>query len=159
MCWSSWCWPRPCSICPFSDFRTIAVAALADCYLLIKATHVGLALLSGAVFAGRGLGVLAGSTAPLARPMRIASMAIDTALLIAALMLLATLGLNPFATPWLLAKLALLVAYVVLGSFAIKRARSTTGKALAYAGALGCFAMMVSVARAHHPLGFLYGLG
>ena len=132
--------------------------ALADHYLLIKATHVGLALLSGCVFAGRGLGVLAGSAAPLTRPWRLASMLIDTALLLAALLLLATLGINPFATPWLLTKLILLVAYVVLGSLALKRARTARGKALAYTGALACFAMMISVARAHHPLGFLYGV-
>ena len=131
------------------------MAAWADHYLLIKAFHVGLALLSGAVFMGRGIGVLAGATAPMARPVRIASMAIDTALLVAALLLLATLGLNPFTTPWLLAKLVLLVAYIVLGVFALRRARSTAGKAVAYAGALVCFTMMVSVARAHHPLGFL----
>lgn len=134
------------------------MAVLADYFVLIKASHVGLALLSGSVFAARGLGVLAGSAAPLARPARIASMAIDTALLLAALLLLATLHLNPFATPWLLAKLILLAAYIVLGSLALKRARSTLGKALAYTGALCCFAMMVSVARAHHPLGFLYGV-
>ena len=136
----------------------ITMSALTDYYVLIKASHVGLALLSGSVFAGRGLGVLAGSTVPLGRPLRTASMVIDTALLAAALLLLATLGLNPFATPWLLTKLILLLAYIVLGSFALKHARSTWGKALAYTGALACFAMMLSVARAHHPLGFLYGL-
>ena len=74
------------------------------------------------------------------------------------LLLLAALQINPFATPWLLTKLILLVAYIGLGTLALRHARSTAGKALAYAGALCCFAMMVSVARAHHPLGFLYGV-
>lgn len=133
------------------------MAALADYYVIIKASHVGLALLSGTLFAGRGLGVLAGSSVPLARPLRVASMVIDTALLIAALLLLATLQLNPFATPWLLTKLFLLVGYIVLGMLALRRARTTGGKALAYTGALCCFAMMIAVARAHHPLGFFAG--
>ena len=35
-------------------------------------------------------------------------------------------------------------------------ARAT--KALFYAAALATFGMVYSIARAHHPLGFLYGL-
>lgn len=134
------------------------MASLADYYVLIKASHVGLALLSGAVFAGRGLGVLAGSNAPMSRGWRTASMVIDTALLLAALLLLAVLQLNPFATPWLLTKLILLIAYIGFGTLALKRARGNVAKGLAYAAALSCFAMMISVARAHHPLGFMYGV-
>ena len=81
--------------------------ALADHYLLIKAAHVGLAMLSGGLFAGRGVGVLLGAEMPMLTPVRRLSQVIDTALLAAALLLLATLQLNPFATPWLLTKLML----------------------------------------------------
>jgi uncharacterized membrane protein SirB2 len=133
--------------------------SLADFYPLIKATHVGLALLSGGLFAGRGLGVLWGSGAPMEPRWRRLSQAIDTALLGAALMLLAILGLNPFATPWLLTKLSLLVAYIVLGTLALRRAPTRAGKALAYVAALVCFAAMVAIARAHDPWGFLRLLG
>lgn len=75
--------------------------ALADYYLLTKNTHVGLVMLSGSVFLARGLGVLMGSNLPLARPVRIVSMTIDSALLTAAILLLFILQLNPFVTPWL----------------------------------------------------------
>lgn len=128
--------------------------SLITLYPLIKATHIALAACSGGFFALRGLALLASARWPQAAPARRASMAIDTLLLAAALLLLATLQLNPFATPWLLAKLALLVAYVLLGVMALRRARSTAGRAASFAAALACFGAMVSIARAHHPLGF-----
>lgn len=124
-------------------------------YPQIKAAHVGLAFFSGAFFALRGLAVLAGAHWPQQALARRASMAIDSALLVAAVLLLAALQLNPFATPWLLAKLGLLVAYVLLGVLALRRARTPTGRALAFVAALGCYGAMVSIARAHHPLGLL----
>lgn len=129
--------------------------ALAEFYPLIKATHIGLALLSGGLFASRGVGVLLGATAPMAPLVRRLSQVIDTALLLAALLLLAILRLNPFATPWLLAKLTLLVAYIVFGMLALGRMPTRTGKALAFTAALSCFVMMVAIARTHDPLGFL----
>lgn len=133
--------------------------ALADHYLLIKASHVGLAMLSGGLFAGRGVGVLLGAAMPMSASVRRLSQVIDIALLAAALLLLATLQLNPFATPWLLTKLMLLVAYIVLGTMALRRARTLTGKVLAFAAALTCFVMMFAIARTHDPLGFLRLVG
>jgi len=55
-------------------------------------------------------------------------------------------------------KLVLLVVYIVLGVFAIKRGRTKTVKAVCYVAALATFGMIYSIARAHHPLGFLHGL-
>ena len=122
-------------------------------YPQIKAAHVGLALCSGAFFALRGVAVLGGARWPQAPLARHASMAIDSALLLAAVLLLVALQLNPFSTPWLLAKLGLLVAYVVLGVLALRRARTVVGRLASLAAALACFAAMVAVARAHPPLG------
>ena len=133
--------------------------ALADFYPVIKASHVGLAMLSGGLFAGRGFGVLLGAQMPMSLAIRRLSQVIDTALLIATLILLVTLQLNPFATPWLLAKLALLSAYVVLGMLALRRAPTQVSKALAFAAALTCFVMMIAIARTHDPLGFLRVVG
>jgi uncharacterized membrane protein SirB2 len=128
---------------------------LADAYPLIKSAHIGLAMASGGLFALRGAGVLAGASLPMAPPVRRLSQVVDTALLVAALLLLSTLQLNPLVTPWLQAKLALLLAYIVFGTLALKRAPSMTGKVLAYVAALACFAMIVAIARTHDPLGFL----
>ena len=125
-------------------------------YPQIKMFHVALALLSGGLFALRGAGVLAGMRWPHWLPVRWTSYAIDTSLLTAALMLLTILPGAMFANGWLTAKLVLLVAYVVLGTFAIKRARTTTTKAICYVAALATFGMVYTIARAHHPLGWLY---
>ena len=133
--------------------------ALADFYPLIKASHVGLVMLSGGLFAGRGVGVLLGATMPMSPVVRRCSQVIDTALLVAALLLLATLQLNPFTSPWLLAKLVLLVAYIGFGILALRRAPTLAGKGLAFAAALLCFVMMLMVATTHDPLGFLRIVG
>ncbi|MCX7033236.1 MAG: SirB2 family protein [Arenimonas sp.] len=127
-------------------------------YLQIKSVHVALVLASGLLFALRGAAVLAGARWAMAAPLRYLSYTIDTALLTAALMLLTALKLNPFVVPWLEVKLALLVLYVVLGSLALKRARSRRARALFYFAALATFGFMYFVARAHHPLGLLQGL-
>ena len=127
-------------------------------YLQIKLVHIAAVLASGGLFALRGALVLAGVRWAMAAPLRYLSYTIDTVLLTAALMLLTALKLNPFVVPWLSVKLVLLVAYVVLGSLALKRARTRRARALCYAAALATFAFMYFVARTHHPLGLLQGL-
>lgn len=127
-------------------------------YWQIKCVHITAALTSGGLFALRGAAVLAGARWPMAAPLRYLSYAIDTVLLTAALMLLAALGLNPFAEPWLSMKLALLVIYIPLGSLALKRARTRRARVVAYVAALACFGSIYCVARTHHPLGPLHGL-
>ena len=125
-------------------------------YLQIKHAHIALALASGGLFALRGTLALAGAQR-IARsmPLRIASWSIDTLLLTAALMLLVTLKLNPFVTPWLAMKLAALIAYVGLGHAAMRVQDSRAVQALWLLLALATFGFMYSVARAHHPLGAL----
>jgi uncharacterized membrane protein SirB2 len=54
-------------------------------------------------------------------------------------------------------KIVLLLAYIVLGSFAIKRGRTKAIRVTAFVAALLVFAFLVSVARAHHPLGIFAG--
>jgi len=128
---------------------------LADAYPWIRMAHITLAVASGSLFALRGLGVLMGSTTAMAQPVRRLSVAIDSALLLAALMLLTALQGQPLGQPWLQAKLALLVAYIVLGVLALKRAPMPALRAVAFAAALLCFLCMFAIARQHDPLGFL----
>lgn len=127
-------------------------------YPQIKAAHVGLVLLSGALFAVRGLLVLLGQRRANAPGIRFLSYGIDTALLLAAVLLLVVLQLNPFSTAWVAMKLLLLAAYIVLGVLALRVARGATQRWLAYLSALATFGFMYSVARAHHPLGWFLAL-
>lgn len=119
----------------------------------IRQGHVALVGLSGCLFALRGAGVLAGARWPLHAGLRWASVAIDTLLLTAGVMLWTVLRLSPLRDQWLAAKLLLLVVYIVLGSFALKRARSPAARAGFLLAALLVFATMVSIALTRHPLG------
>lgn len=125
-----------------------------DLYPQVRLAHIGLVLISGILFAARGAGVLVGAPWSMAPAVRRLSYAIDTTLLGAALWLLYILDLNPFAVPWLSTKIALLLAYIVLGTLALKRARTMRVRLLCFVAALLCFGFMLTVARAHQPLGF-----
>ncbi len=124
-------------------------------YVEIKWVHVFAVIASGALFALRGAGVLAGARWPMWPPLRHLTYTIDTVLLTAALMLATILRQYPFVDGWLTVKVCLLVVYIVLGTFALRRARTPRGRALCYAAALGVFLFIVSVARTHHPLGIV----
>ena len=127
-------------------------------YLQIKLVHVLAVLASGSLFALRGAALLAGQRWAMATPLRYLSYSIDTVLLTAALMLLTILPRGMFANGWLALKLVLLVVYVVLGSLALKRARSDRARRIAYGAALLTYLYMLGVARTHHPLGWLHWL-
>lgn len=127
-------------------------------YLQIKLVHVLAVLASGSLFALRGAALLAGQRWAMATPLRYLSYSIDTVLLTAALMLLTILPRGMFANGWLALKLVLLVVYVVLGSLALKRARSGRARRIAYGAALLTYLYMLGVARTHHPLGWLHWL-
>lgn len=127
--------------------------ALIEFYVPVRQAHLTAVMLSIALFTARGAAVLAGQAWPMAWPARRASVLIDTVLLGCGLALWAMLGLNPARDAWLGVKLGLLLAYIVLGSFALKRAATLRAKAVFYAAALACVAFLVSVAFAHHPAG------
>mgnify|MGYP003795125323 FL=1 len=133
--------------------------SMIEFYPQIKHAHIGLALLSGGLFALRGALLLGGLRWPNAAPVRYLSYAIDTALLAAAMMLLTILPGALYANGWLAVKVALIVAYVALGVFALRRGRSRGVRALCYLLALLVFAQVYCIARAHHPLGALVLLG
>ena len=122
-------------------------------YPQVRAVHVSAVLASGALFALRGVAVLASARWPLAAPVRYTSYAIDSVLLTAALMLLTMLPHAMFANGWLLVKLGLLVGYVLLGTFALKRGRTPGMRRACFVTALAVFGCMLAVARTHHPLG------
>lgn len=125
-------------------------------YPQIKLVHIAAVLISGTLFFLRGLLVLNGKQVwALAMPVRYLSYTIDTVLLTAALMLFSILPGAMFSNGWLTAKLALLVAYIALGSFALKRATNPNAKRVVFVFALVTYGAMVSIARAHHPLGAL----
>jgi uncharacterized membrane protein SirB2 len=128
-------------------------------YPEIKWVHVAAVLTSGALFALRGVVMLAGARWHMAAPLRYLSYTIDTVLLTAAFMLATILHQYPFVNGWLSVKVLLLIVYVVLGSFALKRGATRATRAWAFVAALLVYAFIISVARAHDPRGVLSLLG
>jgi uncharacterized membrane protein SirB2 len=126
-----------------------------DFYPEIRLTHIAAVLASGGLFLFRGLAVNLGARWAMAAPLRYLSYTIDTILLTAALMLATMLHQYPFVHGWLTAKVVLLVVYIGLGTFALKRARNKTTRWTCYIAALLVYAFIISIARAHHPLGAL----
>jgi uncharacterized membrane protein SirB2 len=124
---------------------------LAEFYPQIKTAHVALVSASGLLFALRGAAVLAGHSWPLRRTLRLSSVAIDSALLAAGLLLWSLLALQPLRDPWLsqAASAAALHRVRLVGA---QGAQTQRGRALAYTAALACYLYMISVALAHHPL-------
>lgn len=126
-----------------------------ELYPQIKTVHVAAVIISGSLFLLRGLAVQIGERDRLAMaaPIRYLSYGIDTVLLTAALMLLAILPAAVHANGWLAAKLMLLITYVGLGTFALKRGRTRRTRLACFAGALAVYVAMLVIARTHDPLG------
>ena len=128
-------------------------------YPYIKLTHVAAVIASGSLFLLRGLAVQGGAAWAMAAPVRYLSYSIDIVLLTAALMLVAVLPAVVFANGWLWLKLALLVVYVGLGTYALKRGRTRTVRLATFVSALLVYATMFMIARTHDPLGPVRLLG
>lgn len=128
-------------------------------YPEIRWVHIAAVLSSGALFALRGVAMLAGARWFMAAPLRFLSYTIDTVLLTAALMLATILHQYPFVHGWLTAKVLLLVVYVVLGSYALKRGATRPTRARAFFAAVLVYAFIISIARAHDPRGVLAMFG
>ena len=122
-------------------------------YPYIKWAHIIAVTLSGFLFFVRGVGVQAGAAYAMAGPVRYLSYAIDTVLLTAALSLVWVLRDFVLDSSWLWVKVILLPVYIVLGSFALKRAKSKPMKLLFFVAALSVFVFIYRVARHHDPLG------
>jgi uncharacterized membrane protein SirB2 len=125
-------------------------------YLEIRHVHIAAVTLSGALFLVRAIaGNLFDATWTMAAPTRYLSYTIDSILLTAALMLMTIVQQFPFVHDWLTVKVLLLVAYIVFGSFALKRAKTRRDRLIFSAAAIVVFAFIVGVARTHNPFGFV----
>lgn len=127
-------------------------------YLAIKHLHVTFVALSGLGFLLRGLWVLIAGALPPHRLARVLPHVIDTVLLASAITLAVMSGQYPPHSTWITAKIVGLVAYIVLGTVALKRGRTPAVRAVAFVGALAVFAWIVSVAVTRNPAGYLAGV-
>ena len=126
---------------------------MADTYTMLKTVHVASAAASIGLFALRGGWMMAAPERLLRRWVRIVPHVIDTVLLASAIALAVMLDNYPATRSWLTAKVVALVAYIVLGTIALKRGRTLRVRVAAFAAALATFAYIVSVAITKSPAG------
>ncbi len=121
-------------------------------YIALKHLHVTFVALSGLLFLVRGIWMLRASPNLEQRWVRIVPHIVDTLLLASAIGLAVVSHQYPGQMPWLTAKVVGLVAYIVLGTIALKRGRTQGVRTAAFVGALACFAYIVAVAVTKNPL-------
>lgn len=130
---------------------------MSEYYLALRHVHITCAIVSVALFVLRGGLMIAESRWLQGLFLRVLPHVIDTVLLTTALMLTTIVHQYPFVQGWLTVKVVLLVAYILLGSIAIKRGRTRRIRIAAFIAALATVGFLFTVARAHHALGFLAG--
>lgn len=123
-------------------------------YQILKHVHVTSAALSIAGFVLRYLLMLGRSPMLGSRAARVLPHVVDTVLLASALAMAWMIGALP---GWLIVKIVALLAYIVVGSIALKRGRTMASRAAAGLAAIAVFAFIVSVALTKSPLGFFAG--
>lgn len=125
-------------------------------YQALRHTHLTLVGLSVSLFVTRGLGVLARQAWPMRTVWRRASVWLDSGLLLAGAALWWYARHNPLREPWLAVKLGLLIVYIVLGSFALKRGKTPAVRAACLVAALLCVASMAWIAHTRSPWGGVF---
>ena len=128
-------------------------------YLWVKYLHVSCVVISISLF------VLCGSLQLQFKPwrqwwlLRVAPHIIDSVLLGSALWLAWRSAQYPFVEGWLTAKVLALIAYIVLGTIALKRGKTKGVRAFAMFAALATFAYIVAVALTRQAAIPLQALG
>jgi uncharacterized membrane protein SirB2 len=128
---------------------------MTEFYPQIRLVHILAVTASGLLFLCRGIAQQFGASWPRAAPVRYLSYTIDTTLLTAALMLMSILHQYPLVQSWLTVKVILVVVYIALGMLALSHGKTARMRRICFIAAIATFLMIVSIARAHHPLGFL----
>ncbi len=124
-------------------------------YLILKTVHLVAAATTISGFLLRGYWMLTESDELQRRVTRIAPHVVDTIFLLSGVAMVWLLHMNPFTQPWLVAKFTGLIAYVLLGTIAIKRGRTRRIRVIALVGAVSAFAYIAGVAFTKSPFSWL----
>ena len=123
-------------------------------YLAVKHLHITSAVISGSFFIIRGLWKMRDSAMLQQRWVRIVPHLVDTILLASALTMAYWSGQYPFQQNWLTAKLLALLAYIVLGTIALKRGKTPASRAVAFVAAMSVFGYILAVALTRQVVPF-----
>ncbi|MDX1398476.1 MAG: SirB2 family protein [Oceanospirillum sp.] len=124
-------------------------------YAAFKHIHLLTVALSLGLFTLRGVWMLLDSDKLQKRWVKIVPHIIDTLLLVSAIGLMFQIQQYPFSDGWLTAKLLGLIAYIVIGTIALKRGKTKGTRVIALVAAFGVIAYIVGVAIRHNALSWL----
>lgn len=124
-------------------------------YLTLKTLHIIFAITTISGFVLRGYWMMVESERLGLKATRIAPHFIDTLFLATGIAMLFLVSLNPFTQPWLVAKFVGLIAYVLLGTVAIKRGSTKTIRINAFTAAVATFAYIVGVGMTRSALSWI----
>lgn len=113
-----------------------------ELYPALKHLHMLFAMISLFGFLGRTVLKFSGSPLLERRPLRVLPHVNDTLLLACGIALAVIAGFNPFTQLWLLAKIFLLLVYIVCSLFVLKWSSNNAQRAVGVLLALACFGGM-----------------
>lgn len=119
-----------------------------NAYLIAKQVHQITAVILVALFALRGVLMLAGSGIGRRGVLAVAPHVNDTLLLLSAAYMAWVIGFQG----WIVAKLLALVLYIVLAAVALKRGRTRGTRAGAFLAALAVLGYILAVSLTRRPL-------
>ena len=124
-------------------------------YILLKHVHMTCVALSFSFFVLRFYWRLQDSRLLQNSLVKVLPHVVDTCLLISAISLAWIAQINPLSQYWLSAKIIALLMYIVLGSFAIKRATTRRGQLLSFSAACASFTYIILVAISKQAIPFI----
>jgi uncharacterized membrane protein SirB2 len=124
-------------------------------YQTLKALHIGCVLGSGGLFLLRYVLTALKLNWRKSLALRVMPHIVDSILLISAVLLCIAIQQYPIVNAWLTVKVVALLAYIGVGMMALKPSNSLATRRITFIVAATLFIFIVSVARAHHPLGIL----
>lgn len=124
-------------------------------YVLLKQVHVFFALASIIGFVLRWNWKMRSSPLSQMKLTKTAPHIIDTLFLFTGIALTFTISQYPLSSAWLTAKITGLIAYIVLGMFAMNTKMSRPLRVTTFLAALSTYAWILTVARFKTPWGFL----
>ncbi len=124
-------------------------------YEFLKSIHVSFVALTFLSFSLRALWMLQDSAMLQRTLVKVLPHIIDTILLASAIALLFKIQQSPLSHPWIAAKILALMAYIFLGTVALKRGKTKKNRIRALIGAYAVLSYIVMVALTHNPLPYL----
>ena len=124
-------------------------------YLTLKFVHMIAAIATISGFLLRGYWMLVESPWLQHRLVRTLPHVVDTIFLVSGVAMLWMLSMNPFLQGWLVAKFAGLLAYIVLGTIALKRGATRQVRTIAFIAAVSVFAYIAGVALSKSPASWI----